>query len=79
MDHKYIVVGIDGTGSREWMYQDGSNSSTFKFVRDVHYGSMEIDRRWFHGPSNTVTGTDKVAWLYAYNQKHIITWKIGSK
>lgn len=60
MNHKYIVVGIDGTGSREWMYQDGSNSSTFKFVRDVHYGAMEIDRRWFHGPSNTVTGSDSV-------------------
>lgn len=60
MDAKYIVVGIDGTGSREWMYQDGSNSSTFKFIRDVHYGAMEIDRRWFHGPSNTVTGSDSV-------------------
>lgn len=58
MNYKYIVVGIDGTGSREWMYKDGSNSSTYKFVRDVHYGSMEIDRRWFHGPSNVVTGND---------------------
>jgi len=60
MDAKYIVVGIDGTGSREWMYQDGSNSSTFKFIRDVHYGAIDIDRRWFHGPSNTVTGSDSV-------------------
>jgi hypothetical protein len=58
MSYKYIVVGIDGTGSREWMAADGSNSSTFKFVRDVHVGSMEIDRRWFHGPSNVVTGSD---------------------
>lgn len=58
MDYKYIVVGIDGTGSREWMAADGSNSNTFRFIRDVHYGSMEIDRRWYHGPSNTVTGSD---------------------
>jgi hypothetical protein len=35
MNYKYIVVGIDGTGSREWMYKDGSNSSTYKFIRDV--------------------------------------------
>ncbi len=60
MNHKYIVVGIDGTGSREWMFQDGSNSSTFKFIRDVHYGALDIDRRWFHGPSNTVTGSDNI-------------------
>lgn len=58
MSYKYIVVGIDGTGSREWMYKDGSNSSTYKFIRDVHYGSMEIDRRWYHGPSNVITGSD---------------------
>ncbi|THU38478.1 hypothetical protein FAM09_17580 [Niastella caeni] len=58
MNYKYIVVGIDGTGSREWMYKDGSNSGTYKFIRDVHYGAMDIDRRWFHGPSNTITGSD---------------------
>ncbi|OQP44678.1 hypothetical protein A4H97_09965 [Niastella yeongjuensis] len=58
MNNKYIVVGIDGTGSREWMYKDGSNSSTYKFIRDVHYGAMDIDRRWYNGPSNVITGTD---------------------
>ena len=58
MNYKYIVVGIDGTGSREWMYKDGSNSSTFKFVRDVHFGTMDIDRRWYNGPSNVITGSD---------------------
>lgn len=58
MNYKYIVVGIDGTGSREWISKDGSNSSTFRFVRDVHFGAMDIDRRWFHGPSNVVTGSD---------------------
>jgi pimeloyl-ACP methyl ester carboxylesterase len=58
MNNKYIVVGIDGTGSREWMSKDGSNSSTYKFIRDVHYGAMDIDRRWYHGPSNVVTGSD---------------------
>jgi hypothetical protein len=58
MNYKYIVVGIDGTGSREWMNKDGSNSSTFRFIRDVHYGAMDIDRKWFHGPSNVITGSD---------------------
>lgn len=58
MNYKYIIVGIDGTGSREWMSKDGSNSSTYRFIHDVQYGSMEIDRRWFHGPSNVVTGSD---------------------
>lgn len=58
MNYQYIVVGVDGTGSRSWMKKDGSNSSTYKFIRDVHYGAMDIDRRWFHGPSNVVTGSD---------------------
>ena len=58
MNYKYIVVGIDGTGSREWMSKDGSNSSTYRFIRDVQYGAMDIDRRWYHGPSNVVTGSD---------------------
>jgi hypothetical protein len=58
MQPKYIVVGIDGTGSTSWMKADGSNSNTFRFVRDVQYGAMQIDRRWFHGPSHTITGSD---------------------
>ena len=58
MNYKYIVVGIDGTGSRSWMSKDGTNSSTFRFIRDVHFGAMDIDRKWFHGPSNVVTGSD---------------------
>ncbi|WP_207513578.1 hypothetical protein [Longitalea luteola] len=58
MNYKYIVVGIDGTGSRDWMHKDGSNSSTYKFIHDVHYGAMGIDRKWFHGPSRVVTGSD---------------------
>lgn len=58
MNYRYLVVGIDGTGSREWMYKDGSNSSTYKFVRDVHYGAMHVDRRWYNGPSHVITGSD---------------------
>ena len=27
----YIVVGIDGTASRNWRRPDGSNSSVYKF------------------------------------------------
>lgn len=58
MQPKYIVVGVDGTGSASWMKADGSNSHTYQFIRDVQYGSLQIDRRWFNGPSNKVTGSD---------------------
>jgi hypothetical protein len=58
MNYRYLVVGVDGTGSRSWMSKDGSNSSTFRFIRDVQYGAVDIDRRWFHGPSNVITGSD---------------------
>lgn len=64
MNHKYIVVGIDGTGSREWMNKDGSNSSTYKFIHDVHYGTMEIDRHWAHGPSDITWGSDSIPILH---------------
>lgn len=53
---KYIVVGIDGTGSKEWMKPDGSNSHTFRFVKDFNYGAYNVDRKWFHGPSDRTRG-----------------------
>ncbi len=55
---KYIVAGIDGTGSRTWMKPDGSNSHVFAFVRDFQYGAINIDRKYFHGPSDTVMGRE---------------------
>lgn len=55
-DTKYIVVGIDGTGSAAWMKPDGSNSHTHGFVHDFQYGAYGVDRMWFHGPSDTVRG-----------------------
>src|ERR1700754_3737822 len=58
MDHKYIVVGVDGTGSASWMKKDGSNSHTFKFIRDVKYGSIGSDRLYLSGPSDKITGSD---------------------
>lgn len=56
-NHQYIVVGIDGTGSTSWMKPDGSNSHTYRFVRDFQYGTYGVDRKWFHGPSDTMRGT----------------------
>lgn len=53
---KYIVVGIDGTGSSAWMKPDGSNSHTHRFIKDFHYGTYGVDRMWFHGPSDTLRG-----------------------
>ena len=55
-NQKYIVVGIDGTGSTEWMKPDGSNSHTFRFVKEFKYGTYGVDRKWFHGPSDTTMG-----------------------
>ena len=55
---RYIVVGIDGTGSRNWRKQDGSNSSVFKFVRDFNYGAINIDRKFFDGPTDTTFGNE---------------------
>lgn len=58
MDNKYIIVGVDGTGSTSWMKKDGSNSHTYKFVQDVRYGSIGTDKLFLHGPSNKITGSD---------------------
>jgi hypothetical protein len=52
----YIVVGIDGTGSRQWRKKDGSNSSVYKFVRDFNYGTMGVEKQFFDGPSDTTRG-----------------------
>jgi hypothetical protein len=52
---EYIVVGIDGTSSQEWMKKDGSNSHTYKFIQDFKGStSYEINKHWFHGTSEVV-------------------------
>ncbi len=52
---EYIVVGIDGTSSREWMKQDGSNSHTYRFVQDFKGGTTPgVNKQWFHGTSEVV-------------------------
>ena len=55
---KYIVVGIDGTGSRSWMKPDGSNSHVYRFIQDFQYGAINIDRKYFHGPSDNLMGRE---------------------
>jgi pimeloyl-ACP methyl ester carboxylesterase len=55
---RYIVVGIDGTGSRTWMKADGSNSHVYRFVQDFQYGAINIDRKYFHGPSDNLMGRE---------------------
>lgn len=60
---KYIVVGIDGTGSGSWRKHDGSNSHIFQFVRDFQYGAMGIDKQFFDGPSDSVAGRESEAIL----------------
>ena len=52
---EYIVVGIDGTSSREWMKPDGSNSHTHKFLNDFKGNTTNgINKQWFNGTSDVV-------------------------
>lgn len=62
-DVKYIVVGVDGTGSGSWRKADGSNSHIFQFVRDFRFGTMGIDKKFFDGPSDSVSGRESEAIL----------------
>ncbi|MEO5682176.1 MAG: hypothetical protein ABIQ88_06010 [Chitinophagaceae bacterium] len=55
---RFIVVGIDGTGSRSWMKPDGSNSHVYRFVQDFQSGTLNIDRKYFHGPSDNLMGRE---------------------
>lgn len=58
----YIVVGIDGTSSREWLRPDGSNSHTYKFIRDFRGGTTRgINKQWFHGTSDVVLDRESSA------------------
>ncbi len=51
----YIVVGIDGTSSRACLKPDGSNSHTYKFIRDFKGGTaVGINKQWYHGTSEVV-------------------------
>jgi hypothetical protein len=55
----YIVVGIDGTSSREWMKPNGSNSHTYQFIKDFQGGTTKgIDKQWFHGTSDVVLDSE---------------------
>jgi hypothetical protein len=52
---EYIVVGIDGTSSEEWMKKDGSNSHTYKFIQDFKgETTYDINKLWKHGTSEVV-------------------------
>ena len=59
---KYILAGIDGTGSREWMPEAGG-SAVRRFVTD--FDPQGGAKRFFHGPDNQTTGSDSEAILQA--------------
>jgi hypothetical protein len=46
-----ILAGIDGTGSREWLEKDGSNSHVYQFVQD--FDTRTHLKQYFHGPGTT--------------------------
>lgn len=52
---KYILAGIDGTGSRTWMETSGG-SAVRRFVTD--FDPQGGAKRFFHGPDNQATGSD---------------------
>src|SRR5258707_6589144 len=54
----YVVVGIDGTSSASWRKPDGSNSHVYRFVHDLQYGAMGVDKLFLDGPSEVMQGRD---------------------
>ncbi|MEZ4648415.1 MAG: hypothetical protein R3E97_06405 [Candidatus Eisenbacteria bacterium] len=57
---KYILAGIDGTGSRVWIQTSGG-SSVRRFVAD--FDPQEGAKQYFPGPDNQATGSDSTAIL----------------
>jgi hypothetical protein len=58
----YIVVGIDGTSSREWLRPDGSNSHTYQFIQDFKGNTVTgVNKQWFHGTSDVVMDNESTA------------------
>lgn len=65
MPTKYVVAGVNGTGSREWRRTDGRNSHVFRFIADVVAGgsgdisrgvsSTDDAKRYWHGPGTFAT------------------------
>lgn len=53
-DGKYIVVGIDGTGSEEWMKSDGSNSYVYRFCKTFN-SNFTMMPKHLHGPDSLGT------------------------
>jgi hypothetical protein len=62
MPTKFIVAGIDGTGSHEWRRVDGANSHVYRFLADVvndargnggNTGREANPNGYFHGPGTT--------------------------
>jgi hypothetical protein len=51
----YIVVGIDGTGSKTWLNGSKTNSHTYSFIQDFKGGAVDgISKQWFHGTSDNI-------------------------
>ncbi len=51
---RYIVVGVDGTGSLGWMRPDGSNSHVWRFVNDMN--GQGGHKRYYSGPGARAGG-----------------------
>ena len=70
MPTKFIVAGIDGTGSAEWRRKDGANSHVYRFLTDVAAGgggdieagvtSAEGAKKYWHGPGTFGTDLDDI-------------------
>lgn len=57
---KYILAGVDGTGSQTWLPESGG-SAVLRFVGD--FDAQGGDKAYFHGPSHEATGSDSGAIL----------------
>lgn len=56
----YILVCIDGTGSKDWRLKDEMNSNSNSYVKQFHdnFFLTRGFRKYLDGPTNTLSGSD---------------------
>jgi hypothetical protein len=55
----YVLVAVDGTGSKDWMNADGSNSHVYQFFKRFQGGAE--NKKYYHGPGSTGLNTKSIA------------------
>lgn len=66
MNYKYIVVGVDGTGSVSWMKADGMKVENVKFIAHARRHPNVHSRTYFGNTSLNYIGADHVDEQFFY-------------